>query len=54
VAFSLDRPSVRVILAALLIATWMLLLFTGKAFGGGVHALFVAALVVFPWRAALS
>lgn len=30
------------------------MLFTGQALGGAVHALFVAALLAFPWRAALS
>ena len=29
---------------------WMLLLFSGWIFGGAVHVLLVATLVLFPWR----
>lgn len=31
-------------------SAWMLLLFSGWFFGGAVHLLLVAALVLFPWR----
>lgn len=52
-ATSVDRATPRVVLAAALIAGWMMLLFTGHAFGGAVHGLFLGALLAFPWRAAL-
>lgn len=50
----LTRPTPRVFLATLLVAAWMILLFTGHAAGGAVHGLFLAALLAFPWRVALS
>jgi hypothetical protein len=49
----LAHPTARVFLTMILVASWMMLLFTGHAAGGAVQALFVAALVVFPWRSAL-
>lgn len=44
------RPSLRLILSGLCVSGWMVLLFSGFAFGGAVHLLLVAALVLFPWR----
>jgi hypothetical protein len=46
------RSELRLLVAAALIPAWLLLLFTGHPFGGATHLLLVAALVVFPWRAA--
>jgi len=44
-------PTLRVALALLLFTSWLALLFTGFAFGGAVHLVFLAALVLFPWKA---
>ncbi len=38
------------VLFSLLVAAWLLLLFTGWSFGGAVHLLLVGAIFVFPWR----
>ncbi|HEV7785369.1 MAG TPA: hypothetical protein VGQ28_08535 [Thermoanaerobaculia bacterium] len=45
-------PAIRAIFGLILISAWLALLFSGLAFGGAVHLLLVAALVLFPWRAA--
>ena len=37
-----------------LLSTWLVLLFAGWIAGGAVHLLFVAALALFPWRAAVG
>lgn len=44
-------PILRAALALLLFTSWLALLFAGYVFGGGIHLLFLAALVLFPWRA---
>jgi hypothetical protein len=45
-------PVIRAVFALLLISAWLALLFSGLAFGGAVHLLLGAALILFPWRAA--
>ena len=50
----LRRPIPRAALSLLLFSGWMALLFWGFAFHGGVHLLLVAALALFPWKAAGS
>jgi len=45
-------PAIRALSGLILISAWLALLFLGWAFGGAVHLLLVAALAVFPWRAA--
>lgn len=44
-------PTVRAALALLLFSGWMGLLFAGFAFGGAIHLLLLAALLLFPWKA---
>lgn len=44
------RANLRVLAAAALAGGWLGLLLSGHAFGGAVHLLAVAALVVAPWR----
>lgn len=44
-------PTLRLLISATLVSTWLVLLFTGWAFGGAVYLLLAAALVVFPWTA---
>ena len=44
-------PVLRAAVSLLLFTSWMALLFAGYAFGGGIHLLFLAALLLFPWRA---
>jgi hypothetical protein len=44
-------PTVRAALALLLFTSWLALLFAGYVLGGGIHLLFLGALVLFPWRA---
>ena len=41
----------RILGAAVAISVWLVLLLTGWAFGGLVHLLLVAGLVLAPWRA---
>lgn len=48
------RTTLRAALAVALLSTWLVLLFAGHIGGGAVHLLFVASLVAFPWRAALT
>jgi len=45
-------PAIRAFFALLLISAWLALLFSGFAFGGAIHLLLGAALILFPWRAA--
>jgi hypothetical protein len=45
---------VRAALAVAALSAWLVLLFSGWVGGGAVHALLVAALALFPWRAALA
>jgi hypothetical protein len=45
-------PTLRAAVALVLFSGWMALLFWGFAFGGGVHLLLLAGLILFPWRAA--
>lgn len=45
-------PSVRLLLACALFSAWLVPLLAGWAFGGAIHLVLLAALVVFPWRAA--
>lgn len=47
-------PRIRLYLSCLLVSSWLALLLTGNAFGGLVHLLLAAALILFPWRAAAS
>lgn len=42
----------RLLLAASAFSAWLVLLFTGWSFGGAVHLLLLAALLLFPWREA--
>jgi hypothetical protein len=42
----------RAAIALLLFSSWLAVLFTGIAGGRAVHLLLLAALVVFPWKAA--
>jgi len=44
-------PTLRLLISAALLSTWLVLLFSGWAFGGVVYLLLAAALVVFPWTA---
>lgn len=44
------REEARLLLAAALLSSWLIFLFTGLALGGAVHLLLAAALAVFPWR----
>jgi hypothetical protein len=44
-------PAIRAVFSLILISAWLALLFSGLAFGGAVHLLLGAALVLFPWRA---
>jgi len=50
----LPRPSpfVRSAAALLLFSAWLALLFAGLVAGGAVHLLLLAALALFPWKAA--
>ena len=45
-------PTLRAALALLLFSVWLALLFAGFAGGGAVHLLLLAALALFPWKAA--
>ncbi|HEX3527450.1 MAG TPA: hypothetical protein VH988_10305 [Thermoanaerobaculia bacterium] len=45
-------PTPRAAVALLLFSAWLALLFTGHAGGGAVHLLLLAALAIFPWKAA--
>lgn len=40
----------RMTLSMLLISTWLVLLFSGWAFGGLVYLLLIPAAWLFPWR----
>jgi len=47
-------PALRAALALLLFSAWLALLFAGLAGGGAVHLLLLAALALFPWKAAAA
>ena len=47
-------PVARAAAALLSFSAWMALLFAGFAGGGAVHLLLVAAVVLFPWKAAAA
>jgi hypothetical protein len=47
-------PTVRAAVALLLFSAWLALLFAGLAGGGAVHLLLLAALALFPWKAAAA
>ena len=47
----LSKTDLRLFAAAVAVAAWLLLLFTGWAFGGLVHGLLVLALFLVPWHA---
>jgi hypothetical protein len=47
-------PTLRAALALLLFSAWLALLFAGLAGGGAVHLLLLAALALFPWKAAAA
>jgi hypothetical protein len=49
---AITRPITRAALSLTLFSGWLALLFAGFAGGGAVHLLLLAALVLFPWRAA--
>ncbi len=51
VLIPVSNTDLRILAAAIALAVWLVLLFTGWAFGGLVHALLVAALFLVPWRA---
>jgi len=42
-------PTLRLLISAAVLSTWLVLLFSGWAFGGAVYLLLAVALVVFPW-----
>jgi hypothetical protein len=48
------NTTLRALLGLILISAWLALLFSGLAFGGAIHLLLVAALVLFPWRKAAN
>ena len=47
----LSKTDLRLFAAAIAVAAWLVLLFTGWAVGGFVHALLVVAFFLVPWRA---
>ena len=44
----------RLLASAGCLSAWLILLFSGFSLGGAIHLLLVAALVLFPWKAALA
>jgi hypothetical protein len=52
--FSQLPPVARAAAALLSFSAWVALLFAGFAGGGAVHLLLLAALVLFPWKAAAA
>jgi hypothetical protein len=42
----------RLVLSAASFSAWLVLLLSGHRFGGLIFGFFLAALVLFPWRAA--
>ncbi|MND01465.1 hypothetical protein D3C83_204700 [compost metagenome] len=50
----MSKPFLRCLAAALLFSGWMTLLFAGFAWGGAVHLLLAASLLLFPWRTGTS
>lgn len=49
-----DRTGARAALSTAALSAWVVALFTGWVLGGAVHLLLVAAIPLFPWRAALT
>jgi hypothetical protein len=49
-----DRTGARAALSTAALSAWVVALFTGWVLGGAVHLLLVAAIALFPWRAALG
>jgi hypothetical protein len=47
-------PMARLAVSVALLAAWLVLLLAGIALGGAIHLLLVAALALFPWRAAAA
>jgi len=45
-------PNLRVVLAGACFSAWMVLLLSGHRYGGAIFVFLLAALVLFPWRAA--
>lgn len=50
--FTAMSPSLRVALSGASFSAWMVLLLSGHRFGGAIAVLGIAALALFPWRAA--
>lgn len=46
-----SNTDLRLLAAAVAVASWLTLLFTGLAFGGLVHGVLLLGLVLVPWRA---
>jgi hypothetical protein len=46
-----SNADLRIFGAAIALALWLTLLFTGWVLGGFVHALLVAGILLVPWRA---
>jgi hypothetical protein len=44
-------PLARAALALAIFSAWLTLLLAGRTAGGAIHLLFLAALLLFPWRA---
>ena len=45
-------PNLRLVLAGACFSAWMVLLLSGHRFGGAIFLFLLAALALFPWRAA--
>lgn len=45
-----QNPHRNVLLAAVLLSSWLMLMMTGYAFGGWIHLVLLTALIIFPWR----
>ena len=44
--------NLRLVLSAACFSAWMVLLLSGHRFGGAIFVFLLAALALFPWRAA--
>jgi hypothetical protein len=49
-----DRTGVRAAVSIAALSAWVVALFTGWVLAGAVHLLLLAAVLLFPWRAALG
>lgn len=49
-----DRTGAHAALSTAALSAWVVALFTGWVLAGAAHLLLVAALLLFPWRAALG